>query len=99
MTECLSFVSAYPVDMITPNVQHRIPRGDMYFQHEVTIKVKCYNQPGQTMPEWLKYLAEQFGGKLRFTDVPCGKTLPDGQLRGMVVKKLWKLCDGDWSKS
>ena len=68
MTECLSFVSAYPVDMITPNVQHRIPRGDMYFQHEVTIKVKCYNQPGQTMPDWLKYLAEQFGGKLRFTD-------------------------------
>ena len=51
------------------------------------------------MPDWLKYLAEQFGGKLRFTDVPCGKTLPDGQLRGMVVKKLWKLCDGDWSKS
>ena len=68
MTECLSFASAYPVDMITPNVQHRIPRGDMYFQHEVTIKVKCYNQPGQTMPDWLKYLAEQFGGKLRFTD-------------------------------
>ena len=70
MTECLSFVSAYPVDMITPNVQHRIPRSDMYFQHEVTIQVKSYNpeKPGQTMPDWLKYLAEQFGGKLRFTD-------------------------------
>ena len=69
MEECRSYVSAYPADMITPAEQHKIPRKNMHFQHNVTTNVDCYNpqRPGQSMPDWLVYLAEHFG-QLRFID-------------------------------
>ena len=69
MEECRSYVSAYPADMITPAEQHKIPRKKMHFQHKVTTNVDCYNpqRPGQSMPDWLVYLAEHFG-LLRFID-------------------------------
>ena len=69
MEECRSYVSAYPADMITPAEQHKIPRKNMHFQHNVTTNVDCYNpqRPGQSMPDWLVYLAEHFG-LLRFID-------------------------------
>ena len=70
MEECLSFVSAYPTDVITPSETHKIPRKNMHFQHtSVTTNVDWYNPglPGQPMPDWLVYLAEHFG-LLRFID-------------------------------
>ena len=72
MEECLSFVSAYPTDVITPAEQHKIPRKNMHFQHTaVTTNVDSYDPewewPGQPMPDWLVYLAEHFG-LLRFID-------------------------------
>ena len=69
MEECRSFVSAYTADMITPAEQHKIPRTNLHFQHKVTTKVDFYNpeRPGQSMPDWLVYLAEHFG-LLRFID-------------------------------
>ena len=70
MAECRSFVSAYPVDTITQAEKRKIPRTHMHFQHDdVEVKVDCYspNAPGQSMPDWLVYLAEHFG-QLRFID-------------------------------
>ena len=69
MAECRSFVSAYPADMITPAEQHKIPRTNMHFHHKVTTQVRCYHpaRPGQSMLDWLVYLAEHFG-LLRFID-------------------------------
>ena len=63
MAECFSFVSAYPADRITPAQQHKIPRDNLHFQYKVTTKVRCYNpaRPGQSMPDWLVYLAKHFG--------------------------------------
>ena len=39
------------------------------FQHDVKVRVDCYypTAPGQSMPDWLVYLAEHFG-QLRFID-------------------------------
>ena len=69
MAECFSFVIAYPADRITPAEQCKIPHANVHFQHKVTTKVDCYNpeRPGQSMPDWLVYLAEHFG-LLRFID-------------------------------
>ena len=69
MAECGSFVSAYPPDEIIHDKQHKIPRTTRNFQHDVKVRVDCYypRAPGQSMPDWLVYLAEHFG-QLRFID-------------------------------
>ena len=69
MAECRMFVSAYPHDAITRAEKHKIPRTNMNFQHDVKVKVDSYypKAPGQSMPDWLVYLAEHFG-LLRFID-------------------------------
>ena len=69
MAECRSYVSAYPADRVTRSQQHKIPRNHLHFQHDVKVKVDSYypKAPGQSMPDWLVYLAEHFG-LLRFID-------------------------------
>ena len=70
MAECRMFVSAYPPDEIIHDKEHKIPRTmTRNFQHDVKVRVDCYypRAPGQSMPDWLVYLAEHFG-QLRFID-------------------------------
>ena len=88
MAECLSFVSAYPADFITPAEKHKIPRGNVHFQHTVTTKVDCYNPArlGQSMPDWLVYLAEHFG-LLRFIDAYTFHVTKHFMLSNAVIRR------------
>ena len=69
MAECRMFVSAYPHVAITWAEKHKIPLTTTHFQHDMKLNVECYSPaaPGQSMPDWLVYLAEHFG-QLRFID-------------------------------
>ena len=69
MAECRMFVSAYPHVAITWAEKHEIPLTTTHFQHDMKLNVECYAPaaPGQSMPDWLVYLAEHFG-QLRFID-------------------------------
>ena len=70
MQECSKFIRDYPTSQIPPSKLHTIPRFEEYFEGEVAVDAKAFTPAtiGQEMPEWLTYLADEFGDKLEFVD-------------------------------
>ena len=70
MQECSKFIRDYPTSQIPLIKPHTIPRVDEYFEGEITVDAKAFTPGtiGLEMPEWLTYLADEFGDKLEFVD-------------------------------
>jgi hypothetical protein len=70
MAECFCFISKYPVEEITAANQGLIPITTDVFENTVSVRVKgiSTSYEGQRMPDWLEYITEEFGGRMRSTD-------------------------------
>ena len=70
MEECFRFISRYPMEVITAANEGLVPITTDFFEHTIRMNVKglSTSYEGQRMPDWLQYLTDEFGGKMRFTD-------------------------------
>ena len=70
MEECSRFVSKYPMEVITSANEGLVPITTDIFENAINMNVMgiCTSYEGQRMPDWLQYLTDDFGGRMRFTD-------------------------------
>ena len=70
MEECTRFVSKYPMEAITSANEGLVPITTDIFENAINMNVMgiCTSYEGQRMPDWLQYLTDDFGGRMRFTD-------------------------------
>ena len=70
MEECFRFVSKYPMEVITSANEGLVPITTDIFENTINMNVKgiSTSYEGQKMPDWLQYLTDEFGGRMRFSD-------------------------------
>ena len=58
------------MEEITAANKRLIPITSDVFKHTVSMKVKgiSTSYEGQTMPDWIQYLTNEYGGRMRFID-------------------------------